>query len=110
MEQQIHHIGRIRYRKVPARVIILLRLWPQRTAGHRDKHIDATSQSPLEMQRHAGATANTMRVNRESHGPRQPFTNSRTKQAQRTGIPLTEGDFALRRQGKQRRFTAPQVM
>lgn len=79
MEQQIHHIRGIRYGDIPARVIVLLRLRPQRTAGHRDQHIDATPKAPLKMQRHTGTTPDAMRVGRKLDRPQQPIADSRTE-------------------------------
>lgn len=45
-------------------------------------------QQSLNVQRHADATPDAMRVGREHDKPRQPFTDSCTKQGQLTGIQL----------------------
>lgn len=86
MEQQIHHIGRIRHGDIPARVAVLVQLRPQRTAGHGDQHIDATPQPPLEMQRHTGTTPDTMRVGGKLDRPQQPIADSRTERLKRQRI------------------------
>lgn len=86
MEQQIHHIGRIRHGDIPARVIILLWQGPQRTAGHCDQHIDTTPQPALQMQRHAGTASDVMRVGSQCDRSQQPLADSGTERLQRQRI------------------------